>query len=231
MTETPALPELLVRRVVYRGYLTVATLLLRLRDGAVVSRDVEYHGDAAAVLPYDPVRRCALVARLFRGPVFDATGEWQLEEACAGMIGHEDAYAAASREAREELGISLGQLEFIARIWPSPGISSERQTLFLAPYAATDRTGPGGGLALEHEDITVVERPLDSLAAEARRGGVADGKLLTLIMALQLRRPDLFEPSIPALEYREVIRESRARPRGTLPAPHLAACAPPLEMK
>jgi hypothetical protein len=37
-----------------------------------------------------------------------------------------------------------------------------------------------------------VERPLDSLAADARLGEVADGKLLTLIMALQLRRPDLF---------------------------------------
>jgi nudix-type nucleoside diphosphatase (YffH/AdpP family) len=192
-TEPPAsLPAILRRRVVYRGYLSVATLLLRLRDGAIVSRDVEYHGDAAAVLPYDPVRRCALVARLFRGPVFDTTGAVQLEEACAGMIEQEDAATAARREAGEELGISLRQLELVARIWPSPGVSSERQTLFLAPYCGADRTGPGGGLAAEHEDITVVERPLESLAADARLGGIADGKLLTLILALQLRRPDLF---------------------------------------
>jgi nudix-type nucleoside diphosphatase (YffH/AdpP family) len=192
MTGVLAQPEILARHVVYRGYLTVATLLLRLRDGAIVSRDVECHGDAAAVLPYDPLRRCALVARLFRGPVFDATGEEQLEEACAGMIEREDAAAAAGREASEELGISLRTLEFVARIWPSPGVSSERQSLFLAPYADSDRSGPGGGLAAEHEDITVVERSLDALATEARRGVVADGKLLTLIMALQLRRPDLF---------------------------------------
>jgi len=208
MTQTLALPELLDRRVVYRGYLSIASLRLRLRDGAIVSRDVEYHGDAAVVLPYDPVRRCGLVARLFRGPVFDATGVRQLEEACAGMIGYEDASAAARREAGEELGISLHTLEFVARIWPSPGVSSERQSLFLAPYAATDRNGPGGGLAAEHEDITVVERPLDSLAADAMQGEVADGKLLTLIMALQLRRPDLFigriilssDPRIPTID-------------------------------
>ena len=192
MTETPASPEILARRVVYRGYLTVATLQLRLRDGAIVSRDIEYHGDAAAVLPYDPVRRCALVAHLFRGPVFDTTGEAQLEEACAGMIEQESESAAARREAGEELGVSLRHLEFIARIWSSPGGSSERQTLFLASYAASDRNGPGGGLAAEHENITVVERPLESLAADARLGGIADGKLLTLIMALQLRRPELF---------------------------------------
>ena len=192
MTEKFSFPELLARRVMYSGYLSVVSLSLRLRDGAIVSRDVEYHGDAAAVLPYDPVRRCGLVVRLFRGPVFYATGVGQLEESCAGMIGHEEASAAARREAEEEPGVSLRILEFVARIWPSPGISSERQTLFLAPYAATDRNGPGGGLAAEHEDITVVERPLDSLAADARLGEVADGKLLTLIMALQLRRPDLF---------------------------------------
>jgi 8-oxo-dGTP pyrophosphatase MutT (NUDIX family) len=108
------------------------------------------------------------------------------------MIEAEDASAAARREAGEELGISLRTLEVVARIWPSPGVSSERQTLFLAPYRAKDRYGPGGGLAAEHEYITVVERPLDSIAADARVGGIADGKLLTLILALQLKRPDLF---------------------------------------
>jgi nudix-type nucleoside diphosphatase (YffH/AdpP family) len=192
MTTARATPEIIGRRVVYSGYLTVATLLLRLRDGAIVSRDVESHGDAAAVLPYDPVRRRGLVSRLFRAPVFDATGTAQLEEACAGMIGLEDAAAAARREAGEELGISLRRLEFVACIWTSPGVSSERQSLFLAPYSASDRIGSGGGLAAEHENITVVERPLDSLAADARLGDIADGKLLTLILALQLKRPELF---------------------------------------
>jgi hypothetical protein len=80
MPEALGSPELLARRVAYRGYLTVAKLLLRLRDGSVVYRDVEYHGDAAAVLTHDPVRRCGLVARLFRGPVFAATGERQLDD-------------------------------------------------------------------------------------------------------------------------------------------------------
>jgi nudix-type nucleoside diphosphatase (YffH/AdpP family) len=195
MMQPHALPEILSRRVRYRGYLTVTTLRLRLADGAVVARDMESHGDAAAVLPYDPLRRCGLVARLFRAPVFEATGVAQLEEACAGMIEHEDASAAARREAGEELGIALRKLEMVARVWPSAGVSAERQSLFLAPYAATDCSGPGGGLAAEHEDITVVERPLESLAADARLGAIADGKLLTLIMALQLRRPDLFCPS------------------------------------
>jgi 8-oxo-dGTP pyrophosphatase MutT (NUDIX family) len=127
--------------------------------------------------------------------VFDATGVGELEEACAGMIESEDAAAAARREAGEELGVSLHELEWVARIWPSPGVSSERQALYLAPYCAEDRTGAGGGLVSEHENITVVERPLSALAADARQGRIADGKLLALTMALQLRRPGLFPPT------------------------------------
>ena len=110
----------------------MATLRIRLRDGSIVSRDVEHHGDAAVVLPYDPSRCCALVARLFRGPVFDATGVEELEEACAGMIESEEADAAARREAAEELGVSLRELEWVARVWPCPSVSSERQALYLA---------------------------------------------------------------------------------------------------
>ena len=185
-------PVILRHRVVYRGYLTVSKLSLRLPGGAIVSRDIESHGDAVAVLPYDPLRGCGLVARLFRAPVFVATGVVKSEEACAGMIEHEEPSSAARREAVEELGICLRRLERVACIWPSAGVSSERQTLFLAPYVKSDRKGQGGGLAAEHEDITVVERPLRSLAADMRIGAISDGKLLILIMALQLRRPDLF---------------------------------------
>jgi nudix-type nucleoside diphosphatase (YffH/AdpP family) len=211
MTAAPALPEILDRRVVYRGYLTVATLLLRLQDGGAVSRDVEYHGDAAAVLPYDPARRCALVVQLFRGPVFDATGAAQLEEACAGMIEDEGAESAARREAGEELGISLRELDLVARIWSSPGVSSERQSLFLAPYSHADRTGAGGGLAAEHENITVVERSLESLATDARQGGVTDGKLLTLIFALQARTTR--QPPVHDIPRRAAYRRVGRNPR------------------
>jgi nudix-type nucleoside diphosphatase (YffH/AdpP family) len=186
-------PLILDRRVVYEGYLTVERLRIRLADQAVVAREIESHGDAIAVLPYDAVRRCGLIVRLFRAPVFSATTAGSLEEACAGMIGDESEEAAARREAREELGVALTALERVARIWSSPGVSTERQSLFLAPYAPADRTGPGGGVEGEHEGITVLERSLGHIAGEADAGRVADGKLFTLILALRSRRPDLFD--------------------------------------
>jgi nudix-type nucleoside diphosphatase (YffH/AdpP family) len=187
-------PRILERNVAYAGYLTVERLRLRLADGAVVSRELERHGDAVVVLPYDRDRRCALVAHLFRAPVLAATGETVSEEACAGMIEIEDAAAAARREAYEELGVELAALEFIGRLWSSPGVSTERQSLFLAPYRLSDRTGQGGGAPGEHEGITVVERPLAALAAAADRAEIADAKLFSLVQTLRLRRPELFGP-------------------------------------
>ena len=140
-------PQIVERSVAYTGYLTVEKLRIQLVDGAVVSREIETHGDAAAVLPYDIQRRCALVVRLFRAPVFGVTQEGMIEEACAGMIEEEEDGAAARREAYEELGVTLHDLERVGRIWSSPGVSTERQSLFLASYVAADRVGERGGKA------------------------------------------------------------------------------------
>ncbi len=187
-------PDILERRVERSGYVTVERLRLRLADGAEAWREVTRHGDSVAVLPYDPERCVALVARQFRAPVFDTIGAATLEEACAGMIDGGDPEDAVRREAFEELGLRLANVEAVATVWPSPGVSAERQSLFLAPYAATDRTGDGGGLASENEGIEVVERPLQALASDADAGRITDAKLLTLVLALRLRRPSLFQP-------------------------------------
>ncbi|MEO7208906.1 MAG: NUDIX domain-containing protein [Steroidobacteraceae bacterium] len=194
MKQALAQPIILDRHTTYQGYLTVNVLTVKLADGAVVSREVEEHGDVAAVLPYDPQRRCALIVRLFRAPVFAITSEDTLEEACAGMVDpkDKDIGATARREAFEELGVKLSTLDSIARVWSTPGVSTERISLFIAPYAFQDRTGAGGGVPGEHERITVIERPLMELSAAADDGRIVDSKLLMLVMALRNRQSDLF---------------------------------------
>ena len=64
--------------------------------------------------------------------------------------------------------------------------------LYVAPYGAADRTGPGGGLADAHEHTTMVELPLAALAARADDGRLDDMKTLLLVQTLRLRRPELF---------------------------------------
>lgn len=108
------------------------------------------------------------------------------------MIENESDEDTARRAAYEELGVRLHALERVARVWSSPGISTERQSLFLAAYKHSDRTSAGGGLPTEHENITVVERLLTALARDVDQGAIADTKLVTLVLALRLRKPELF---------------------------------------
>ena len=72
------------------------------------------------------------------------------------------------------------------------GLSTEKIHLFLAAFRAADRVTAGGGLAEEHEDITVLEVPLADLAAQADAGTLLDMKTLVLVQTLRLRRPELF---------------------------------------
>jgi nudix-type nucleoside diphosphatase (YffH/AdpP family) len=180
--------------LIHDGWSKFRTARVRRVDGTVLVRELEEHGHAVAVLPYDPQRRTALLVRQFRAAVRYAGGPDALTEAPAGLLDGEDPEACARREAMEEVGVRLGRLEPAGRIWASPGISTELMHLYLAPFGRADRTEAGGGLAEEHEDITVLEIPLDELARRAEDGSLDDLKTLALVQTLRLRHPGLFAP-------------------------------------
>ena len=114
----------------------------------------------------------------------------------AGIIDEgETAETAARREAMEEAGVRLGALEPVGEVWTTPGISTERMSLYLAPYAAADRVGIGGGVQGEHENIKVLELPLAGLGAELAAGRIGDMKLLR---ERAFRRRILAEPPFHA---------------------------------
>jgi nudix-type nucleoside diphosphatase (YffH/AdpP family) len=176
----------------YQGYLTVRAVTLAAGDGETVEREIEDHGRAAAVLPYDPERRCVLLVRLPRAPAIWAGGPAALTEAVAGMVDDESDEATVRREALEEAGVRLGALEPFGAPFSSPGVSTERIALFLAPYAEGDRVAAGGGADGEHEHIAVVETPLAEFWAQVERGEIEDLKTFALAHALRTRHPELF---------------------------------------
>ena len=179
-------------KVAFKGFLTIHKLEVEGEDGARYSREIEDHGTAAAVLPYDPARRVALLVRQIRAPALWLGGPGDLAEAPAGMTDGEDPAATVHREAMEEAGLRLGELEFVGAPFGMPGISTERIHLYLAAYGAADRVGPGGGVAGENEHIAVEEIALAELWAQVEAGAVADLKTLALVQALKLRHPELF---------------------------------------
>jgi len=183
--------EIVRTRTLYEGWSTFRLVDIRLDGGAVVERAVEDHGDGVMVLPYDPERRTALLVRQLRAPAL-FRGEGEFLEPPAGML--EDGEAPETcgrREALEEAGVRLGTLEPLGEYWATPGSSTEKSFLFLAPYSAGDRVGAGGG-ADAHEDVEVLEVPLGQLASAADKGELKDLKLLALLLSLMRRRPELF---------------------------------------
>jgi len=185
--------QILKRETAYEGYSRIERVTARLDNGVEITREVESHGRAVAVLPYDPERRVALLVRQFRAPVMLASGAQSLLEAPAGMIDGEDgAEDSVRRKALEEVGLKLGAVERVALAWPSSGVSTETMTLCLAEYCAGDRVAKGGGLEAEQEHIHVAETPLADLLHLGAGEDAVDMKLLLLVQALRLKRPDLF---------------------------------------
>ncbi|HWA61500.1 MAG TPA: NUDIX hydrolase [Caulobacteraceae bacterium] len=186
-------PRIVSKRRDRDGYIKVDVVTLQGPDGETIRREVEDHGRSACVLPYDPARKVAMLVSMARTPLLLAGEADDLLEAPAGMLdAGESAEAAVRREAMEETGLALTAVEPVAVVWPSPGVSAETSALFLAPYGQSDRVGEGGGLASEHEGITVREVPLGELRRLAEGGALRDLKTLALVLALIARRPELF---------------------------------------
>jgi nudix-type nucleoside diphosphatase (YffH/AdpP family) len=183
--------RILASSILYQGWMKVLRVKLEI-DTREIEREVEDHGRAVAFLPYDPERRVVLIARQVRVPVFLADRRPDLLEAGAGMVDSEEPEAAARREASEELGVNLRTLEHVGGAWTTPGISTEFMDLYLAPYSLADRMGPGGGLAGEQEQISVVEMPIAELWRMIERRELADLKTLALVLFLRARHPHLF---------------------------------------
>ena len=179
-------------RLIHDGWGRLLVADIAMPDGTRLTREIEDHGRAVCVLPYDPDRRTAVLIRQFRAPAFLADGTLDVLEAPAGLLDETDPEEGARREAYEETGLRLTTMEPVCRMWTMPGISTERVDGFLAQYRASDRTGPGGGLSDEGEAITVCELTLSDIAAMSDRGELCDGKTLVLLLTLRLRRPDLF---------------------------------------
>ncbi|HXW26017.1 MAG TPA: NUDIX domain-containing protein [Xanthobacteraceae bacterium] len=177
---------------VYEGFSRLLIATIALPDGQTIRREIEDHGRAVCVLPYDPVRRTAILVRQFRAPPSYVDGRPHTLEAVAGTIEDEEPDACAYREALEEAGLRLSALEHVGTAWSMPGVSTEQMDLYLAAYVQADRVAAGGGVAEEHEGITVVELSLAALAAMADAGEIVDMKTLAVVQTLRLRRPDLF---------------------------------------
>ena len=180
------------------GYFRTDTLRLRhLRyDGtqsAEMVREVFMTGDAALVLPYDPVRDRVLIVEQFRmGPW--GRGDplpWTLEPVAGRVDLGETPEAAARRECVEEAGLLLDRLEPVAGYYPSPGEVSTYFHTFIGLCDLPDSASGMGGLESEAEDIKSHVLSFEAAEALMKSGEINIGPLLHLLLWLKIERERL----------------------------------------
>ncbi|GAA4984798.1 NUDIX domain-containing protein [Kineococcus glutinatus] len=164
----------------------------RRRDGTwqVQQRETYDRGDGATVLLYDRERATVLLTRQFRFPAYvNDHPDGMLLETAAGLLDADDPESAVRREAAEELGVEVGEIAPVFALYTSPGSVTERLHCYAAPYGAADRTGAGGGLVEEGEDIEVVELPFAQALRMVADGRIVDAKTVLLLQWAALHGP------------------------------------------
>lgn len=196
-SRTPDQDVLLVdRETPFQGYFRIDRYTVRHRRfrGAMtgdIVREVFERGHAAAVLPYDPVRDTVVLIEQFRIGAWAAGHHAWLIEIVAGIIEHgETPSDVARREATEEAGLALADLEPIGEFFLSPGGTTETLALFCG---RCDAGSAGGihGVAEEDEDIRVIVQPVDEACAALRRGDISSAPAVIALQWLALNRDEL----------------------------------------
>ena len=158
--------EVVEKTTVYKGRFQVDRYRLRhkLHGGGWSEpfvREVIERGHAAAVLPYDPVLDRIVLIEQFRPGAYAAGLHPWLVEVVAGIIDPgETAEQVVRREAMEEAGVHIAEVEKVATCMVTPGACSECVDI-LVGRAEASKAGGVYGLAHEHEDIRVFTLSVD----------------------------------------------------------------------
>lgn len=165
------------------------TFELQRSDGVwqTQSREAYDRGNGAAILLYNKAKGTVVLTRQFRLPVYINGHEGLLIEAAAGLLDDASPETRIIAEAEEETGFHVTAVEKVFEAYMSPGSVTEKLYFFIAEYTDEDRSGTGGGLADEGEDIQVLEWPFEKALAAIRSGEIQDAKTIMLILHLALQ--------------------------------------------
>lgn len=144
-------------------------------------RETYDRGNGAVLLLYDRARETVILTRQFRFPAYVNGHDGMLIEAPAGLLDQATPEARIRAEAEEETGYRVGAVRKIFEAFMSPGSVTEKLYFFVAEYDASAKTGGGGGIASEGEDIEVLELPFAAALRMIESGEIADGKTIMLL--------------------------------------------------
>lgn len=145
-------------------------------------REVYNRGNGAVILLYNKNKNTVVLTRQFRLPTwFNGNTDGMMIEACAGILDERDAEDCIRRETEEETGYTLSDVNKVMEVYMSPGSVTEIIHFFVAAYSEDMKTGKGGGLDSEQENIEVLELSFDNAVKMISSGEIKDAKTIMLL--------------------------------------------------
>lgn len=187
--------RLVSKETVWKRFIHLQTLVFdqRMPDGRVIriDREVHDHGSAAAILLFDPKKDAVVLVRQFRPAAFVNGDPTFMLEVPAGLIDDDQPDEAIRREAMEETGYAVEEVQYLFETYASPGTLTEKVALFYARINMEEKAGLGGGLDTEGEDIEVLSIPLDQAFEMISTSEITDAKTIILLQWAMLNRERL----------------------------------------
>jgi nudix-type nucleoside diphosphatase (YffH/AdpP family) len=155
----------------------------------IQNREAYDRGNGATILLYNRESQTVILTRQFRMPTYingNETG--YLIECCAGLLDKDDPEECIRRETEEETGYKVSHVEKVFEAYMSPGSVTEILYFFVAEYAKEMKTGEGGGLEEENENIEVLELPFRQALAMINSGEIRDAKTIILLQYAQINK-------------------------------------------
>jgi len=151
-------------------------------------REVYDHGDGASILLYNLVKKTVVLTRQFRLPSYlNGTPSGMVIEVCAGSLDGDTPEDCAKKEALEESGYQVEEIEKVGEIYPSPAVMTEIAYLFIAEYTDHMKVTEGGGLDEEGEYLEVIEIPFEDAFGMIADGQIRDARTVILLQHLKIK--------------------------------------------
>lgn len=193
MNDTFKQYRVLNEEVIHDGFFKLKRLTLKhsLYEGGwspQIHRELLQHGDCVAVLPYDPVTDQVVLVEQFRvGAILDKPCPWLLEIVAGAVESGESPADVAMRESLEEARCEVLKLIKISEFYTSPGISSERITLYCGRIDSRE-VGGVAGVKSEDEDIYASVADFDLAMRKIKNGEIDSAISIVALQWLALNR-------------------------------------------
>ncbi|EKN6023400.1 GDP-mannose pyrophosphatase NudK [Yersinia enterocolitica] len=148
-------------------------------------REVYDRGNGATILLYNRPNGTVLLINQFRMPTYvNGNPDGMLLETCAGLLDNDSPEECIRREAMEETGYQVDNVQKLFEAYMSPGGVTEIVHFFAAEYHVAQKVTDDVGV--EDEVIEVVELSFTEAIAMIADGRIKDGKTIMLLQYAQI---------------------------------------------